>query len=140
MAKDRANADAEISGTASRMNAALAAQRALQNKRFASTVADIAAAKKEANERVAGFRKGFKADILQLATVSEEQTKKLNGRVTQLSGVVTSNKLEQSKVNNAVDAELKRMVKLGDKRYQAHLNKDKELSKLMSKNKSDNND
>jgi len=138
MAEDRADADAAISNTASRMNAALAAQTALQNKRFAETVADIKSAKKEANARVATFREGFKTDILQLSTVSEEQTKKLNGRVTQLAGVVTSNKLEQAKVNNAVDAELKRMVKLGDNRYEKHLAKDKELSALMKKNKEDN--
>jgi len=137
MAKDRSDADAAITHTSSRMNAALAAQRALQNKRFASTVSDIAAAKKEANDRVAGFRAGFKTDILKLSGVAEEQTKKLNQRVTQLSGTVTNNKLEQSKVNNAVDKELKRLVGVGNKRYDAHLKKDKELHALMKSNKDD---
>merc|ERR1719271_203289 len=104
MAKDRAAADAAIAHTASRMNAALAASQALQDKRFAKTVKDIAAAKKEANDRVAKFRAGFKADILKLGAVAEDQVTKLNGRVTQLSGVVTKNKAEQAKINNSVNA------------------------------------
>merc|ERR1711871_1269885 len=138
MAKDRADADAAIAHTASRMNAALAAAEILQNKRFAATVKDIAAAKKEANDRVSAFRASFKADILKLSSVAEEQVSKLNTRVTQLSGTIDSNKLEQAKVNAAVDAELKRMVKVGNKRYNEHLAKDKELKDLMSKNKEAN--
>merc|ERR1711871_532865 len=138
MAKDRAAADAAIAHTSSRMNAALAAEEALQDKRFAQTVKDIAAAKKEANDRVAAFRASFKADILKLSAVAEEQVSKMNTRVTQLSGTIESNKLEQAKVNAAVDAELKRMVKVGNKRYEEHLAKDKELKDLMSKNKEAN--
>merc|ERR1711871_495526 len=137
MAKDRAAADAAIAHTASRMNAALAAAQAMQNKRFAQTVKDIAAAKKEANDRVAAFRTSFKADILKLSSTAEEQVSKLNSRVTQLSGVVESNRVQQAKTNAAVDAELKRMVKVGNKRYAEHLNKDKELKSLMKKNKAD---
>merc|ERR1711871_1382744 len=124
MAKDRAHADAALAHTTSRMNAALSAQKALQDKRFEQTVTDIAAAKKEANDRVEGFKTSFKADILALSTKSEEQVKKLNGRVTQLSGVVSSNKLEQAKVNANVNAELKRMIKVGNDRYAEHLKKE----------------
>merc|ERR1711871_253006 len=138
MAKDRAAADAAIAHTSSRMNAALAAEEALQDKRFAATVKDIAAAKKEANDRVAAFRASFKADILKLSAVAEEQVSKMNTRVTQLAGTIESNKLEQAKVNAAVDAELKRMVKVGNKRYEEHLAKDEELKDLMSKNKEAN--
>merc|ERR1711966_238272 len=140
MAKDRAAADAAIAHTASRMNAALAASKALQDKRFAKTVKDIAAAKKEANDRVAKFRAGFNADILKLGAVAEDQVTKLNGRVTQLSGVVTKNKAEQAKINNSVNAELKRLVKVGNKRYDEHLKKDKELHSLMAKNKKETQD
>merc|ERR1712100_593397 len=50
----------------------------------------------------------------------------------------TANQLEQAKVNNEVDAELKRMLALGDTRYQEHLAKDEELKALMKKNKEDN--
>merc|ERR1719230_712464 len=130
MAKDRAHADAALAATSAKMDAALNAAKALQDKRFAQTVSDIAAAKKEANDRVAKFRTSFKADILKLSGVVQEQTTKLNKRVTDLQQTVANNKLEQAKVNNAVDAELKRMVAVGNKRYKEHLKKDKELHSL----------
>merc|ERR1719238_1262694 len=117
------------------MNAAMNAAKLLQQQRFAKTVADIAAAKKEANDRVSKFRKSFKTDILHLSGVVAEQSKKLNNRVTQLAGVVMNNKLEQAKVNNQVSQELKRMMAVGNKRYNEHLKKDKELKGLMAKNK-----
>jgi hypothetical protein len=138
MAKDRAHADAELTHETARVDAALNARAALQDKRFASTVSDIKAAKEEADERVKKFTSGFKAGILKLANTAAEQQKKLNDRQSELAGVVTTNQLEQAKVNNEVDAELKRMLALGDTRYQEHLAKDEELKTLMKKNKEDN--
>merc|ERR1719331_1378692 len=137
MAKNRAHADAQLAHASARMNAALNAAKLLQQKRFAKTVEDIAAAKKEANDRVAKFRASFKTDILKLTGVVAEQTEKLNNRVTQLSSTIMNNKLEQAKVNSAVDKELKNMVAIGNKRYAEHLKKDKELKSLMAKNKAD---
>merc|ERR1712159_785416 len=135
MAKDRAHADAEITHAAARMDASLNAASALQDKHFAQTVSDIKAAKAEAAERVKKFTVGFETDILALTNLAEEQNKKLNNRVTELGSVVQSNKLEQAKVNHEVDAELKRMLKLGDKRYQEHLDKDSELKAQMKKDR-----
>merc|ERR1712139_483824 len=43
--------------------------------------------------------------------------------------------LAQAKVNNNVAAEMKRMIALGNKRYQEHLKHDKELESLINKNK-----
>merc|ERR1712093_638378 len=60
-----------------------------------------------------------------------------NSRVTTLQHTVTRNKLEQARVNRNVHAELQRMVKLGNKRYNAHIKKDKELRSLMAKNKAE---
>merc|ERR1712054_689090 len=137
MAADRHHADMALSHTASRMNAALNAAKALQDKRFAQTVSDIAEAKKEANDRVNSFKTSFKADILHLSGVVEEQSNKLNARVTQLAGTVKSNREEQAHLNAQVNAELKRMVKTGNDRYAEHLKKDKELHALMKKNKED---
>merc|ERR1719408_1237094 len=137
MAKDRHHADMALSHTASRMNAALNAAKALQDKLFAQTVSDIAEAKKEANDRVEKFRSSFKTDILHLSGVVEEQSNKLNARMTQLAATVESNKAEQAHLNAQVSAELKRMVKVGNDRYAEHLKKDKELKSLMAKNKAD---
>merc|ERR1719327_2104849 len=135
MAKDRSRADMAIKHAAASMDAALNANKALQDKRFASSVARLNAAKKEANARVTKFRSGFKVSILQLKGVVETQTKKLNKRVNDLSATITKNKFEQAKANRVVNAELKRMVKLGADRYAEHLKKDKELRRLMDKNK-----
>merc|ERR1712159_580944 len=137
MARDRAHADIALKHASARMDAALNANKALQDRRFAKTVSDIAAAKKEANDRVKKFRRDFKVSILQLSGVVHEQAAKLNNRVTQLSGVVQNNKLEQAKVNRQVSAELKRMVKIGDARYKEHLKKNKELRSLMARNKAE---
>merc|ERR1719310_1428969 len=135
MAKDRSRADMAIKHAAASMDAALNANKALQDKRFASSVARLNAAKKEANARVAKFRSGFKVSILQLKGVVETQTKKLNKRVNDLSATITKNKFEQAKANRVVNAELKRMVKLGADRYAEHLKEDKEFRRLMDKNK-----
>merc|ERR1711959_83575 len=135
MAEDRSKADLAIKHAASSMDAALNANKALQDKRFAESVANIAAAKKEASDRVKKFKSSFKVSILQLTGVVETQTKKLNKRVNDLSATITKNKFEQDKANRVVNAELKRMVKLGADRYAEHLKKDKELKRLMDKNK-----
>merc|ERR1719454_1903222 len=87
MAKDRAHADAELTHETARVDAALNARAALQDKRFASTVSDIKAAKEEADERVKKFTSGFKAGILKLANTAAEQQKKLNDRQSELAGV-----------------------------------------------------
>merc|ERR1711998_266234 len=60
---------------------------------------------------------------------------KTNTRVTQLSGVVEKNKVAQAKLNANVAAEQKRMIELGNKRYEEHLKKDAELKSLIDSNK-----
>merc|ERR1711871_926745 len=121
MAKDRHDADTALANAQTHITAAMNAQAALQNQRFAQTVSDIAAARNEADERVKAASASFKMNILHLRSVALEQTAKLEQRQTQLSGVVTSNRLEQAKVNNVVNAELKRINKIGDER-EASLN------------------
>jgi len=137
MAKDRAHADAELSHATSRMKAALKAREVLQDERFASTVSDIAAAKKEAADRVNKFQTNFKLGIMKLKSQATKDTAKLMKRQSDLAETVTKNKADQAVVNNKVNAELKRMVALGDERYNAHIKADSELSDLMKKNKED---
>merc|ERR1711988_1420440 len=137
MAKDRHHADMMLKAASSRMDAALSANKALQDKRFAKTVKDINDAKKEADARVAAAKSEFKVGLLHLGATVRHQVAKLNARVTTLQNTVTRNKLEQAKVNRNVHAELMRMVKLGNKRYNEHIKKDKELKNLMAKNKAD---
>merc|ERR1712057_103556 len=135
MARDRHHADMALKAATSRMEAGLNAFKALNDKRFAKTVADIAAAKREAAKKVAAAQTEFKVGIFRLSAVVKNQVAKTNARITQLSGVVNKNKLEQAKVNANVNAEMKRMIKLGNDRYKQHLKHDKELKRLISKDK-----
>merc|ERR1719305_1094188 len=120
-----------------RFDAALNAQKALGDRRYAQTVANIAAAKAEANARVANAKKEFKTNILRLSSVVKQQVQKVNARIDQTANVVRSNKAAQAKINANVNAELRRMVKLGNKRYKQHLKNDAELKRLIHKNKAE---
>merc|ERR1711988_284747 len=135
MAADRHHADMALESATSRMTASLNAAKALNDKNFAKTVKDIAAAKAEAKARVNAARTEFKTKINLLRATVKQQVAKTNARVTQLTGVVNKNKLEQAKVNANVRAEMNRMIKVGNKRYQEHLKKDRELNKLVQRNK-----
>merc|ERR1711939_755029 len=137
MAKDRHHADMMLSQASARMTAALNANAALQNKRFAKTVADINAAKAESNARIAAAKKEFKMNLLNLGATVRHQVGKLNSRVTQLQGVITKNRLEQARVNRNVNAEMKRMVKLGNHREEVLAKHNKALHGIISRNKAE---
>merc|ERR1712159_531819 len=126
MAKDRHHADMMLAHTTARLNAALAANKALQNKRFAKTVKNLAHMRKESNDRIKKAKQFFKMNTLRLASVVKHQVMKLNNRVTTLQGTINKNAMMQAKINRNVNAELKRMVKLGNAR--------EALKKLMKKN------
>merc|ERR1740130_2315134 len=135
MAADRAHADALLQTTTARMSASLNAEKALRDVQFAKTVKDIAAAKSEAKARVKAARTEFKVGIRTLKATVDRQVAKTNNRITALSVTVEKNKVSQAKVNSNVNAETKRMIKLGTKRYAKHLKNDAELTRLVRKNK-----
>merc|ERR1712159_381848 len=78
MAKDRHHADMMLKAASSRMDAALSAKKALQDRRFAKTVKDISDAKKEAAARVNAARAEFKVGLMKTAATARRQTAKLN--------------------------------------------------------------
>merc|ERR1711871_1334916 len=137
MAADRHHADMMLAQTSTKMKAALATQAALQDKRFEQTVADIAATKKEANDKVEAFKKDFKTQIIQLTATVKEQVAKLNDRQAQIQGVITSNKLEQAKINDQVSKEIQDMIKVGNDRETKLAENQQGLKDLMAKNKAD---
>jgi hypothetical protein len=137
MAADRAHADQALASASGKMKASLNAEAALRDEQFKKTVDDIAAAKKEATERVNAAKLEFKSKILKLrATVNTQVTSSKN-RMTQLTGKVEKARLAQAKVNANVAAEQKRMEKLGNERYEEHLKKDAALKGIIEKNKAD---
>merc|ERR1712054_594838 len=134
MAKNRHAVDMALKNAAQKFAAALNAQKALQNKRFAEAQRDIAAAKEQAKNAVAKATVGYKVQLLSLQSTVTEQVSKVNDRVDKTAGVVRSNKAAQAKVNANVNAEMNRMIKLGNKRYKEETKKDIELQKQINKN------
>merc|ERR1711988_1956402 len=112
-------------------------EMALEDKRYAETVASIAAAKKEAAAKVASATAEFKVQLLTLSSTVKEQVTKVNNRIDKQAGIVRSNAAAQAKVNTNVNAEMNRMIQLGNKRYKAHLKDDAELQHLISKDKAE---
>merc|ERR1711998_401425 len=135
MAKDRHHADLALKAASTQMTASLNAFKALNDQRFAKTVKDIAAAKAEAKARVAAAQTSFKTSLYKLSATVKDQVHKTNLRIDQLSNTVSKNKAAQAKINSNVNAETNRMIKLGNKRYQEPLKKDKELETLIKSNK-----
>jgi hypothetical protein len=135
MAADRLHADKALKVATTQMTSGLNAYKALNNKRFAKTVKDIAAAKAEAKARVAAAQRSFKVSLFKLSATIKDQVGKSNARIDQLTLTVKKHKVAQAKINANVNAEIKRMIKIGNKRYQQHLAKDKELHSLIKANK-----
>merc|ERR1711959_441842 len=139
MAKNRHEIDMALKQATMRFEAALNAQKALEAKRYAQTVRDIAAAREDAKNKVNAAKTEFKTGLLQLSSTVKEQVTKVNNRIDSTAGVVRSNRAAQAKVNANVNAEMGRMIKLGNKRYKQHLHDDVELQKLIHKQQATTN-
>jgi len=139
MAKNRHEVDQALKHATMRFEASLNAQKALEDKRYAQTVANIAAARAEAAHKVASATTEFKVGLLQLGSEVKEQVTKVNNDIDRTAGVVRSNAAAQAKVNANVNAEMGRMVKLGNKRYRDHLKHDAELEKTIAKDNEQTN-
>merc|ERR1712057_148927 len=139
MAKNRHDIDMALKQATMRFEAALNAQKALEAKRYAETVRNIAAARADAKKKVNAAKTEFKVGLLQLSSTVKEQVTKVNNRIDATAGVVRSNRAAQAKVNANVNAEMSRMIKLGNKRYKQHLHNDIELQKLIHKGQAETN-
>merc|ERR1711970_845028 len=139
MAKNRHEIDMALKQATMRFEASLNAQKALESKRYAQTVRNIQAARDDAKKKVNAAKSEFKVALLPLSSTVKEQVTKVNNRIDSTAGVVRSNRAAQAKVNANVNAEMSRMVKLGNKRYKQHLKHDVELQKLIQKDQATTN-
>merc|ERR1711968_351286 len=137
MAKNRHEVDMALKRAVMRFEASLNAQKALEDKRYAETVANIAAAKKEAEEKTKAASSEFKVQLLAPSSTVKEQVAKVNGRIDKTAGVVRSDAAAQAKVNANVNAEMTRMMKVANHRYVQHLKDDAELQSVIAKDKED---
>merc|ERR1712159_693148 len=90
---------------------------------------------KRFEQTVEAAKTSFKVSLYKLTSTVKDQVHKTNLRIDQLTNTVSKNKAAQAKINSNVNAEMKRMIKLGNKRHQEHLKKDKELESLIKSNK-----
>merc|ERR1712159_647500 len=137
MAKNRHEVDLALKRATMRFEASLNAQKALENKRFAESMANIAAAKKEAEEKTKAASSEFKVALLSLSSTVKEQVAKVNARIDKTANVVRSDAAAQAKVNANVNAEMTRMMKVANHRYGQHLKDDAELQSVIAKDKED---
>merc|ERR1719258_173681 len=135
MAKNRHEIDMALKHATMKFEASLNAQKALEDKRYAETVANIAAAKREAEEKTKAASSEFKVQLLALSSTVKEQVAKVNGRIDKTAGVVRSDAAAQAKVNANVNAEMGRMMKVANHRYVQHLKDDAELQSVIAKDK-----
>jgi len=139
MAKNRHEVDMALRQATMRFEASLNAQKALEDQRYAQTVANIAGARAEAKAKVAKATTAFKIGLLQLGSEVKEQVTKVNNDIDRTAGVVRSNAAAQAKVNANINAEMTRMVKLGNKRYREHLKADAKLQETIAKDNEQTN-
>merc|ERR1711968_106563 len=134
MAKNRHEIDMQLKHATERFAASLNAAKALEDKRYAENVANIKAAKAEAKAKTDAATSEFKTSLLSLSSTVAEQVAKTNAAIDHTAGVVRSDAAAQAKVNANVNAEMNRMIKLGNKRYKEETKKDIELQKQINKN------
>merc|ERR1711968_139157 len=139
MAKNRHEIDMQLKHATERFAASLNAAKALEDKRYAENVANIKAAKAEAKAKTDAATSEFKTSLLSLSSTVAEQVAKTNAAIDHTAGVVRSDAAAQAKVNANVNAEMSRMVKLGNKRYREHLKSDAELEKVIAKDNEQTN-
>merc|ERR1719269_245654 len=135
LAANRARFDKKLGAATTGLNDALAKQAALADSRFSKTVKDLNSARRQATNQVRQLRKDF---ATQMATVTAEVKNvetRLVGEIAVVSGEVISNKANQMRVNRRVSAELKRIVRVSDRRYSASKRARGKLKLLMDENK-----
>merc|ERR1712072_1100020 len=135
LANNRARFDKKLGASVTGLNDALAKQAALADSRFSKTVKDLNSARRQATNQVRQLRKDF---ATQMATVTAEVKNvetRLVGEIAVVSGEVISNKANQMRVNRRVSAELKRIVRVSDRRYSASKRARGKLKLLMDENK-----
>merc|ERR1711871_77622 len=106
------------------------ATRAWANNKIKGMVAQTAAQFNDVKTHMAktdAATSEFKTSLLSLSSTVAEQVAKTNAAIDHTAGVVRSDAAAQAKVNANVNAEMSRMVKLGNKRYAEHLKDDAEL-------------
>merc|ERR1711959_116313 len=117
MADDREAAENQLSAAYEGLNDSLAKQAALADSRFKDTVEDIDAARKEAADQVAQFRKEFAAELYCTTALVKNTEQKLADNLQKVAAEVTTMKANQCAINAQVQEELHFIEELSNHRH-----------------------
>merc|ERR1719231_209646 len=135
LADNRGEAEEAMATAFEGLNDSLAKQAALADSRFEKTVKDIAAARKQAADQVADFRKQFAAELDVTRVMIRATESKLEYNVMKVAAEVKTLKQEQASVNAKVEEGLVHIEELSNKRFSENKAARGVLRKLMDDNK-----
>merc|ERR1712070_742838 len=135
LAANRAHFDKKLGASVTGLNDSLAKQAALSDSRFAKTVKDLGAARAQATAQVRQLRKDFATEMVAVTAQVKSVETRLVGEIAVVSGEVISNRANQMRVNRRVSGELKRIVRVSDRRFSASKRARGKLKLLMDENK-----
>merc|ERR1711988_799706 len=135
MGKDRAQADENMAAATEVLNKKLAAHAALEDSRFPSTVKDLGAAKSEAWTAVQEARKDFTMGYTELVSSLKKSETRIQGEIQKASKLIQTESANQGRINDMVDAETKRILKLSDLNYSSNKARRGKIKEIMDKNK-----
>jgi hypothetical protein len=110
MATNREHFGESLASGYDKLNDSIAKLAALEDERFSKTVKDISAARKEASDQVSEARKTMKAAIVATTATAKQTESRIIGSIQEVSAMVVSDKAAQIRINNSVDAEMKRIL------------------------------
>merc|ERR1711998_243470 len=116
-------------------NDSIAKQAALADSRFSKTVKDISAARTEAQDQVKQARKDFATGLLAVTDQIKAMDTKLVNQVQVVSAEVISHKAAQTRVNQHVAAEIKRVEKLMNDQNSKSIKARGKLRAILDENK-----
>merc|ERR1711970_692589 len=125
----------QLSAAYEGLNDSLAKQAALADSRFKDTVEDIDAARKEAADQVAQFRKEFAAELYCTTALVKNTEQKLADNLQKVAAEVTTMKANQCAINAQVQEELHFIEELSNHRHSVNKKARGKLRKLMDENK-----
>jgi len=135
LASNRGKFDKKLGAAVTGLNDALAKQAALADSRFSKTVKDLNSARAQATAQVRQLRKDFATQMVSVTAHVKNVETRLVGEIAVVSGEVISNKANQIRVNRRVASELKRVVRVSDKRFSSSKRARGKLKLLMDENK-----
>merc|ERR1711998_311693 len=135
LAKDRRYASEKLGAAVAGLNDSLAKQAALADSRFAKTVKDLSTARSQAAAQVKQLRKDFATQLTSVTAFTKKVESRLVGEIAVATGEVISLKANQLRINRRVSADLKRIVRVSDKRFSQSKRARGKLKLLMDENK-----